>query len=86
MNDLHLTLQAEQTLGATLQAGGATTAALQTGGVADIALVALKLAEKRRIGLAGGAAGSALFDGSEDVTVNASVQTLSNEELEEMLR
>lgn len=47
---------------------------------------ALKLATPREISLSGNVQGSAYFDGSKDIKIPTVISTLSNEELEEMLK
>lgn len=47
---------------------------------------AFKLAEAREISLIGNVQGSTSFDGSKDVQIQTVISTLSNEEMEEMLK
>lgn len=54
-----------------------------TGSIAD---AAKRLKTPRRIALEGDAQGGTLFDGSEDVSVYTEICTLSNEELEAILK
>lgn len=47
---------------------------------------ALRLAHPREIQIIGGVSGASMFDGSTDIQINTVVSTLSNEELEEILK
>lgn len=47
---------------------------------------ALRLKTPREIRLIGGVSGASFFDGSTDIQINTVVSTLSNEELEEILK
>ena len=47
---------------------------------------ASRLTTPRRIALTGDATGSTMFDGSEDVSIMTTVETVSNTELEELFR
>lgn len=54
--------------------------------LAETAVKAQKLAQKRMIALTGEAVGAAMFDGSEDIDIYTSVEALTNEELEVLLK
>lgn len=55
----------------------------KTGGESE---TALRLKTPREIKLTGGVSGASVFDGSTDIQIKTVVSTLSNEELEEILK
>lgn len=58
----------------------------QMGGVVADGIEAVRLKTPRAIALGGEAAGETMFDGGEDVTIYTSIERLTNEELEELLK
>lgn len=59
---------------------------VQNSGNSTVAQSALRLANPRKIVLDGSTRGSTTFDGSADVTLQTTISTLSNIELEELLK
>lgn len=79
--------QGRDALRVRLQADASLTARLgEVAAYADSAGRAQRLETARSIGLSGDAAGSTTFDGTKDVNIYASVEAISNAELEELFK